>query len=407
MMPNPGRTRNTWKKSAGATIFLMFVGSLCACGGKSSSVSTNTPAPSGTSQAVGVSGAQMTLDGTPWLSRGVVLQGFIRPLSALQADAASDPEAARLLNARVNYGPAELAAIQKFHADTIRFQISQPALDPNSQLYDANYLNDVVSAIQTARQDGFVVMIMMQDESITGDSGEAPLPTAETQADWDELTSAFGSDRGVVFELYNEPSLLASSANWQLWKDGGLVAGQTEPSIGMQALIDHIREKGAENVFVLDGLAVEVQESNTSVREAAMTLQGVPALTDPLKRLVYAVHPYQHGLTDESQWDNDFGIPSENIPVWVDEWSAPEGLALGLGSLTDYQVAVDFLNYLRAHSIPLCTGAFDVKQFVVQDVPGWTFTNYDSTSAMKSSGTLVYNDFAADYSRELTSADGL
>lgn len=349
----------------------------------------------------------MTLNGSPWLSRGVVLQGFVRPLATLQADAATDPEAAQLLNARMNYGPAELAAIQAFHADTIRFQISQPALDPNSPLYDASYFNDVVTAIKTARQGGFVVMVMMQDESITGDTGEAPLPTAETQSDWDKLTPVFGSDRGVVFELYNEPSLLASARNWQLWKNGGMVAGQSELSIGMQALIDHLRGEGAQNVFVLDGLDVEVQGANGLVREAAETLQGVPALTDPLSRLVYAVHPYQHGLTDESQWDNDFGTPSMSMPVWADEWSAPEGLALGLGSLTDYQVAVDLLNYLRAHSISLCTGAFDVKQFVVQEVPGWTLTNYDSTSAMKGSGTLVYNDFAADYSRALTSADGL
>ena len=401
------RKRNAWKKVQEAAAVLA-ISTICGCGGKSGPGPSSPPPSTGASQeAVGVSGTQMTLNGSPWLSRGVVLQGFVRPLSTLQAEAASDPEAAHLLNARMNYGSAELAAIQKFHADTIRFQISQPALDPSSALYDANYLNDVTSAIQTARQDGLVVMIMMQDESITGDAGEAPLPTAETQSDWDKLTPVFGADRGVVFELYNEPNLLASAANWELWKDGWLVAGQTEPSIGMQALIDHIRGNGAQNVLVLDGLAVQVQASNASVREAAMTLQGVPALTDPLGRLVYAVHPYQHGITDESHWDGEFGIPSMSMPVWADEWSAPEGLALGLGSLTDYQVAVDFLNYLRAHSISLCTGAFDVKQFVVQDVPGWTLTNYDSTSTMKSSGTLVYNDFAADYSRELTGADGL
>ncbi|MGH9586210.1 MAG: hypothetical protein ACRD3F_04620, partial [Acidobacteriaceae bacterium] len=84
-----------------------------------------------------------------------------------------------------------------------------------------------------------------------------------------------------------------------------------------------------------------------------------------------------------------------------------EGLKLGLGSLTDYQVAVDLLNYFNAHSISLCTGAFDMKQFVVQTVPGWTLTNYDSSSSMKGSGTLVFHDFAADYSKTLTAGDGL
>jgi hypothetical protein len=361
---------------------------------------------------VDVSGTQMTLNGNPWLSRGVVLQGFIRPLSTLKSEAPSDKTAAELLNARSNYGPAELEAIRAFHADTIRFQISQPALDRNSALYDANYLNDVVSAIKTARRAGFVVMIMMQDETITGDTSQDLLPTVETQSDWDLFTPVFGSDRGVVFELYNEPGLNASAPNWQLWLNGGQmqVQGRTQSFIGMQALINHLRENGAQNVFVLDGLGVEVSPApGETLREAAATLQDLPAVTDPLNRLVYAVHPYQHGLSDESQWGNEFGTPSMRVPVWADEWSAPTQLPLGLGTLESYQVAVDLLNYLRLHFIPLCTGAFDVPRFVVQDIPVWTLTNYDNysnTSTTEGSGTLVYNDFAADYSRQLTLHDG-
>lgn len=336
----------------------------------------------------------MTLNGTPWLSKGVVLQAFVRPLAALQASS----NQAAILNARENYGPQELAAIQSFHADTIRFQIGQPALDPASPLYDPHYLGDVVSAIKQARQAGFIVMIMMQDEAISGEPTPHPLPIAETATDWDLLAAQFGNDQGVIFELYNEPNLAETAANWQLWLNGGTVPGQTIPSIGMQSLINRLRAAGAQNVFVLDGLNL------------GKTLNGLPNVIDPLNRLVYAVHPYQQGSADESQWDQQFGIPSTKVPVWADEWSAPTGLALGLGSMTSYQVAVDFLNYLRAHSISLCTGAFDVPRFVVQNIPGWTLTNYNDiaqNTQKDGSGTLVYNDFAANYSRALTLADGL
>jgi hypothetical protein len=95
--------------------------------------------------------------------------------------------------------------------------------------------------------------------------------------------------------------------------------------------------------------------------------------------------------------------------VWADEWSAPTDVPLGLGTLPGYQVAVDLLNFLREHSIPLCTGAIDVPYWVVHDVPGWTLTSYkdySGTSTAEGSGTLVYHDFAADYSRALTPADG-
>jgi endoglucanase len=382
---------------------LLNIALLSGCGGNgnsgtgsSGSTTPGTPLTSA-QQTVGVSGLTMTLNGSPWLSRGVVLQGFVRPLAALQSET-SESGIPQILNARQNFDTAELAAIRNFHADTIRFQIGQPALDPQSALYDPTYLTQVVSAIQTARQAGFVVMIMMQDEPISGEPTPHPLPIAETQSDWDLLTAQFGTDRGVVFELYNEPNLPATSANWQLWLNGGTIPGQATPSIGMQTLINRLRAEGAQNVFVLDGL------------QLAGTLNGRPTVTDPLNRLVYAVHPYQHGSSDESQWDTDFGIASTQVPVWADEWSAPTGLTLGLGSLTSYQVAVDLLNYFRAHSISLCTGAFDVPRFVVQNIPGWSPTNYNNltqNTAIDGSGALVQQDFLSNYSRTMTAEDGL
>lgn len=367
-------------------------------------------------QNVGVEGTHLTMNGHPWRSRGVALQGFVRPLALLESELAANPndeEAAKLLNARRNYASAELKFARAFHANTLRFQVSQPALDPSSPLYGSNYLNDLVDAIHQARRAGFVVMIMMQDETITGDAAQAPLPTEETQRDWDLLTDAFGADRGVVFELYNEPDLNASKENWQLWLNGGQieVKGQAKSFLGMQTLIDHLRGAGSQNVFALDALGVEVNDPATKKlkREAAETLENVPPVIDPLNRVVYAVHPYQRGLSDESRWEEDFGTPSKTIPVWADEWSAPTDIPLGLGTLPSYQVAVDLLNFLRDHSIPLCTGTIDVPRWVVQDVPNWKLTSYkdySSTSTTEGSGTLVYHDFADDYSRVLTMADG-
>ncbi len=345
-------------------------------------------------QVVDVSGLHMTLNGQPWMSRGVVLQAFVRPLAALQA---GGPQAQ--LNARENYGATELAAIRNYNADTIRFQVSQPALDPgNVKQYDPNYLNDLVTGVKLARSNGFIVMLMMQDETLTGESHEHPLAIAETQTDWDLLTPIFGSDRGVIFELYNEPELTNTTANWQLWLNGGLVTGEMDSSIGMQSLLNHVRATGSQNLVVIDGL------------NFAQTLNGIPPITDPLSRMVFAIHPYQDGSDDETHWDANFGIPSTQMPVWADEWSAATDFDLDLGTLPDYQVAVDLLNYLRMHNIPLCTGAFDIPQLVVQSVPPWNYTNYDNfspTSKTNGSGTLVYNDFAANYGRALTKQDGL
>jgi hypothetical protein len=339
----------------------------------------------------------MTLNQSAWLPRGVTLQALVQSTGQLQAGG----NAARIA-AQANYGATELAAIRTFGADTIRFQISQPALDPNNTegLYDSNYLSEVVSAVKLARQNGFVVMIMMQDEDITGETNHAPLPTQETQADWDTLNAQFATDPGIVYELYNEPNLPESNANWALWLNGGTqtVNNQNVPAIGMQTLITRLRGAGSQNVFILDGLHL------------AKTLQGVPTtVTDPLNLLVYAVHPYQDGSADESTWDADFGDASQRVPVWADEWSAATNQKIGLEGLCNYQVAVDFLNYIRAHNIGLGAGAFDISGFMVQNVPGWTYTNYDnfSPTVADNAGLLVNVLYTTNYSQAITVADGV
>ena len=77
------------------------------------------------------------MNGHFWKSREVALQGFVRPLALLESELAANPNdqaPAKLLNARRNYGLAELESARVFHANTIRFQVSQPALDPDSSL---------------------------------------------------------------------------------------------------------------------------------------------------------------------------------------------------------------------------------------------------------------------------------
>ncbi len=336
----------------------------------------------------------MTLNGQTWLPRSVVIRGFVATSSYLQINAPGT------YKGTVNFGPAELAAASAFGADTLRFQVSQPSLDPQSPLYDAAYAASVPTAIQQARSAGFIVMISMQDETNSGETGFNPFASAETVRDWDLLNAVFGADRGVLYELYNEPRPAKSDANWALWANGGTNApGASDPvAVGMQPLLAHLRAAGSQNVMVLDGLGI------------GRTLDGVPTISDPLSRVVYAVHPYQRGSDDESNWDVDFGVPSSKLPVWADEWSAGFGSDIGLGNLTSDQVAVDLLNYLRAHSIPLGGGAFDVPGVMTQTVPGWTPTNYDgSTPAnpMGNSGQLVHTLFTTNYGRPLTAADGL
>jgi hypothetical protein len=370
---------------------------------------------------IGVDGNTLTLDGAPWLPRGVQISGFE---ATEEFFCGKDSAYPRECVARHAYGLPELDAAHRFGADTLRFQVSQPFLDPQSPLYTPSYVRNTFDAIRFARRQGFAVVIMVQDEPISGQpqQTEVPLPTAETERDLDLLAGAFGQDRGVMLELFNEPTLAATPANWALWKHGGIVdwapAGyptQQVTAIGMQVLIDRLRGEGALNVLVLDGLAF------------AHTLAGLPPIADPLGRIVYAVHPYFDGCDVESLWDGEFGDASASIPVFADEWSAEADAKLGLGiagqktactpppPLPNYQESVDFLNYIRLHHIALAGGAFDVPGFMVKDVPGWTPSNYNHyapdapVAEIKNddAGLLVRKLFATQYRVPITYADGV
>ena len=369
---------------------IIVITSSCGAAVSSTPISVD-PAPH---QIVSVSGNSMTLDGTPWLSYGVTLRGFVAPTAFLRSHFPAAYAGQR------NYGVPELNAARAFGANTLRFQVSQPSLDPRSPRYDQTYVDELVAAMKQARQNGFVVMIMMQDEPFSGEPHPHPLATEETVRDWDYLNTQFGNDRGVLFELYNEPQIRANATNWELWANGDETHSSTVApgAVGMQTMIDRLRNEGCENVLILDGLGF------------AQTLAGLPVVNDPLRLIVYAVHPYPRGSADESQWDVRFGNLSSHVPVYADEWSAPAGVPLGLGQLPDYKVAVDLLNYVRTHGISLGGAAFDAPDEMVQDVPGWTPTNYNDFTPNNihlDAGLLVHKLFLTKYSQPLTLADGV
>src|ERR1700742_2367588 len=91
-------------------------------------------------------------------------------------------------------------------ADSVRMQIAQDGADPkNKKYFDQAWLDQAIEAIRAAREAGLSVIVSIQDETQTGVASQAPLPDKATRRVWAELAPIFGKDRGVLFELYNEP----------------------------------------------------------------------------------------------------------------------------------------------------------------------------------------------------------
>ena len=233
-------------------------------------------------------------DGEPWVPHGFYQIAFEVPPS-VAALATSKPF---WKIASDNYTPGEYGRMRRVGADSVRFQVAQPGMDPQSALYDPDYAARAIGAIKSARAAGLTVIVSITDGSQTGETTPSPLPNDATRRIWTYLAPIYGYDPGVLYELYNEPSLQPSPQNWSAWAEA------------MNQTIQTVRQAGARNVVVADGLAL------------AQRLDGAPLLSDPLGQVAYAAHPYANDQTDQTQpaWDAKFGRFARRAPTIVTEW---------------------------------------------------------------------------------------
>jgi endoglucanase len=287
------------------------------------------PPPAG---AITVSGNRLLRDGERWAPHGLNMIAFVAPPAA---------QAGVFRAAYAHYDAAELSALAAWGADTVRFQVSLPGTDPQNALYTQAFVDQVRDAVRDARARGLNVIVSIQDEAQSGESTPAQLPNQATLRVWGVLAPLFNDDRGVLYEIMNEPQPKVSAASWVSWRDA------------MNRAIAAIRSTGSRNVVVADGLIF------------ALSLNGAPALTDPARQVAYAIHPYFHSAADQTQtaWDNKFGTFAANAPVIATEWTTVANAATSGSSYfcdsTTATATLQLLRYLDGKQIGLLAFAYD------------------------------------------------
>ena len=138
---------------------------------------------------------------------------------------------------------------------------------------------------------------------------------------WKEVAGKFKNHPAVIFELLNEPHDIP----WEVWRNGGPVFDQKKSkevaaenaaplksfdSIGMQRMVDVIRETGAKNLIIAGGL------------DWGYDLGGVLdgfALADPNgSGIMYSSHVYPW----KNDWQGKFLAAAEKYPIFVGEVGA-------------------------------------------------------------------------------------
>ncbi len=162
---------------------------------------------------------------------------------------------------------------------------------------------------------------------------------------WRSIAAAFKAHPAVLFDLYNEPHDLASTAaaQWNCWEQG---CGEYA---GMNGLVAAVRATGARNVILAGGLGWAAEDSEW--------LQHEPR--DPLHQLAATFHVYdEHSLcTAESCWQQTLLPVAARVPLIADEFGEMQcGTPASIAWLNQW------MSYATAHGFSMLAWSWNARQ---------------------------------------------
>ena len=209
-------------------------------------------------------------------------------------------------------------AIDDWHVNVVRLGVREhfwAGTGPWQSDGGAGYRQLVDDVVNLAGANGIYVVI---------DLHRFRAPEEKDAAFWREVATRYKNHPAVMFELFNEPH----DVSWEVWRDGGFVSTEKKKdtdaatenneklkgfeSVGMQALINAVRDTGAKNIVIAGAL------------DWAYDLSGILtgyALDDRGGNgIVYASHVYVW----KSDWEGKFIKVAEQHPIIITECGATE-----------------------------------------------------------------------------------
>jgi hypothetical protein len=240
----------------------------------------------------------------------------------------------------------------------IRIQLGPPLLfNAQGQVVSA-YLTAIGREVQAGLNSGDNVMLSAQYENLTNQFG----PTTQTVRFWQVITSHYGTNPRIWYDLFNEPNVDSGAATgtvWSQWLNG------YSKFLGMQTFAADVR-KMTNSLLIIEG------------PYKGATLRGLPQYdVNGVPNIAYGVHPY--GQTSISQWRTYFGNAATRVPIVVEEWGQWEHSGPSCYP-NAASVVPTFFSYLRYHGLGL--GAWSlVPGVLVKDEVTFTPTTINANYA--------------------------
>ncbi len=226
---------------------------------------------------------------------------------------------------------AQIRASRAWDANTVRLQIVQDKMvGERGHKFSPRYAAVVSAIVRFALHRHLSVVLNAQTEITLGFVQNENLPTAATFAFWRYMTSLYGHDPRVVFDLFNEPR----DCTWAHWR------------ATFQPLVSYVRAHGSRNQLWVEG------------RWWGSTLQGAPLLAG--QGIVYSYHhpgsPWPQSArhpemspATTAAWSQAFGyLAAQGVPVVDGEFVNFMG---GYYWAHSTQTVTRYLEFLRYHHI--------------------------------------------------------
>jgi endoglucanase len=270
---------------------------------------------------------------------------------------------------------AAVAAIASWGSNAVRVPLNEDCwlgINGVPAMYaGANYRAAITGFVTSLRAHGLYVILSNQVAGPGTDLSTTilPMPDADhAPTFWSSVATTFKTDKGVIFDLYNEPH----DVSWDCWANGcyvttGYNVVHPYQAAGMTSLTAAIRGTGALNVILIAGI------------DWSYTIDNWLAMRPPNdSQLIAGIHNYGGTPNTPAAWDAAYAPTALQVPVtfgemgfdgyietlmpWADAhgigylawtwdtWGPPQAL------ITDYDgtpsaYGLGFKNYLATHLV--------------------------------------------------------
>src|SRR3989338_2915587 len=323
------------------------------------------------SDIITVQGNKILRNGQSFEVHGVQLMSFVAPREWLLVGNNGGPYTS-YLNAYDHFqtsGSTLLDYAKSFGANTILFKLSARGLDSQHALYTQEYIDKIIAGVALARSKNFVVILSIQENSISSEPNNDGMPDAGTQRAALKLTELFGNDRSIIIELFGEPF----GPTWNAYLNGGTVSGKQY--VGINQIIGGMRGAGFRNVIIVNALG----------QDYSKYLNQSQRFSDSLDQLAYGVHTYFSmvghspagvpGVDNHGGWDSNYGNFATTHPTLVTEWNQN---TLRAGNTTEewctvvpLDMPLKAFHYFKDKKLNGAVGlSFDLTTTIVKDLIG-------------------------------------